>query len=132
MRSLLTNNEKINDLSEEIRALRVNSGNPTQNQVKPIHHFYKQVWLSVSLFLISLLLAYGWINCINQKKTFEANDMKYRFWKANGNRSYHASERVILNKSIISGRGIYFFSSVTNILLTLSALYRHEQPSVQW
>ncbi|KAA9042046.1 hypothetical protein FW778_08525 [Ginsengibacter hankyongi] len=79
------NIEKMNKLSEEIHALKVNSGNSTQNQVKHIHHFHKQVWLSVSLFIISLLLAYGWINCSNEKKSFEANDIKYRFWKANGN-----------------------------------------------
>ena len=80
-----TNNEKMNDLSERINALRVKPGNPIQNQLKHIHHFHKQVWLSVSLFIISLLLAYGWINCINEKKTPEANDMKYRFWKTHGN-----------------------------------------------
>jgi len=80
-----TNNEKINDLSEEIPALRVNSGNPIQNQVKHVHHFHKQVWLSVSLFIISLLLGYGWSNCSNEKKSFEVNDIKYRFWKANRN-----------------------------------------------
>ena len=83
--TLKTNNEKINGLSEDIRALKVNSGNPMQNQVKHAHHFNKQVWLSVSLFIISLLLAYGWVNCSNEKKSFEANDMKYRYWKANGN-----------------------------------------------
>ena len=31
------------------------------------------------------MLAYGWINCHNEKKSFEANDIKYRYWKANGN-----------------------------------------------
>jgi hypothetical protein len=80
------NYEKINDLSEEIHVLRLNSGNPIQNQVKHTHHFHKQVWVSISLFIITLLLAHGWINCSNEKKSFEANDMKYRFWKANGNR----------------------------------------------
>lgn len=79
------NNEKINNLSERINTLRTKPGNPIQNQVKHIHHFFKQVWLPVSLFIISLLLAYGWINCSNEKKSFEANDLKYRFWKANGN-----------------------------------------------
>ncbi len=79
------NNEKINRLREDIRGLKVNSGDPSQNQVKHVHHFHKQVWLSVSLFIISLLLAYAWVNCSNEKKSFEANDMKYRYWKANGN-----------------------------------------------
>ena len=83
--ALQANNENINGLSEDIRALKVNSCNPTQNYVKHVHHFHKQVWLSVSLLIISLLLAYGWVNCNNEKKSFEANDMKYRYWKANGN-----------------------------------------------
>ena len=85
--TLNANNEKIKGLSQDIRALKVNSGNPEQNQVKHVHHFHKHVWLSVSLFTISLLLAYGWVNCSNEKKSFEANDMKYRYWKANGNAS---------------------------------------------
>ncbi len=45
--TLTTNNEKINDLSENIQALKVNSYNPMQYQVKHLHHFHKQVWLSV-------------------------------------------------------------------------------------
>ncbi|HUZ61072.1 MAG TPA: hypothetical protein VMU83_20020 [Hanamia sp.] len=83
--ALNANNEKINGLSEDIRALKVNSGNHMENQIKHIHHFHKQVWMSVSFFIISLLVAYGWINCNYEKKSFEANDMKYRYWKANGN-----------------------------------------------
>lgn len=79
------NYKKINDLSEKIHGLRLKLGNHIQNQVKHTHHFHKQVWLAVSLFIISLLLAYGRINCSNEKKSFEANDMKYRYWKANGN-----------------------------------------------
>lgn len=78
-------NEKIDILSKGIHTLRINPGNPIQNKVKYTHHLHKQVWLSVSLFILSLLLAYGWINCSNEKKSFEANDIKYRFWKANGN-----------------------------------------------
>ena|ERR1039457_5483654 len=79
------NNEKVNNLSEGIHALRLKSDNSKQNRVKHAHHFHNQVWLTISLFIISLLLAYGWINCNNEKKSFKANDMKYRFWKANGN-----------------------------------------------
>jgi hypothetical protein len=60
---------------------------PEQNQVKHIHHFHKHIWISLSLFIILLLCAYGWMNCHIEKKQFEANDMKYRFWKANGNAS---------------------------------------------
>ena len=59
--------------------------NLTKSQVKHTRNFYKHVLLTVSLFIISLLLAYGWINCHNEKKVFEANDIKYRFWKADSN-----------------------------------------------
>ena len=104
-----TNNEKINGLSEDIRALRVNSGNPIQDRVKHIHHFHKQVWLSVSLFIISLLLVYGWINCSKEKKSFEANDMKYRFWKANGNS--HLLKIVFYTDSLYNMDKIIFYTT---------------------
>ena len=76
------NNEKIAGIAEDIRTLR-----RMHNQVKHTHHFHKHVWASVSLFIICLLLANGWVNCSNEKKAFEANDIKYRFWKATGNTS---------------------------------------------
>ena len=104
------NNEKINGLSEEIRALGINSGNPMQNQVKHIHHFHKQVWLSVSLFIISLLFAYGWINCSNEKKSFEANNMKYRFLKANGNK--HVLKIVYYTDSLYNLDNVNFMQQV--------------------
>lgn len=80
-----TNTDCVTNLSNQINTLRSNYIDPEQNRVKHIHHFHSQIWISVSLFLISLLLVYGWINCHNEKKQFEANDIKYRFWKANGN-----------------------------------------------
>ena len=77
--------DSVTDLSNQINTLRSNYINPEENQVKHIHHFHKNIWISVSLFVVSLLFAYGWINCHNEKKQFEANDIQYRFWKANGN-----------------------------------------------
>lgn len=82
-----TNTDRVTDLSNQINTLRSNSIDPEQNQVNHIHHFHKHIWISLSLFIISLFLAYGWINCHIEKKQFEANDIKYRFWKANGNTS---------------------------------------------
>ena len=82
-----TNTNCVTDLSNQINTLRSNYINPEQNQVKHVHHFHKHIWISLSLFIISLLFAYGWINCYNEKKQFEANDIQYRFWKANGNAS---------------------------------------------
>ena len=82
-----TSSDRVNNLSKEITTLRLNFGNPEQTQVKHIRHFHRQIWISIGLFLISLLLAYGWTNCHSEKKVFEDNDIKYRFWKANGNTS---------------------------------------------
>lgn len=81
------NNDCVNNLSKEINSLRSNYLNPELNQVTYIHHWHKHIWVSLSLFVVSLLCAYGWINCHNEKKQFEANDIQYRFWKANGNTS---------------------------------------------
>lgn len=79
-----TNTDCVTDLSNQINTLRTNYINSEPNQVKHVHHFHKHIWISLSLFVVSLLFAYGWINCHNEKKQFEANDIKYRFWKANG------------------------------------------------
>jgi len=80
-----TKTDCVNNLSNQINILRLNFAHPEQNQVKHIHHFHKHIWISLSLFIVSLLFAYGWMNCHSEKKQFEANDIKYRFWKANGN-----------------------------------------------
>ena len=73
--------ETISNLVKEISGLRLNLVNPVQGRIKHIHHFHKQVWITISLIIISLLLAYGWVNSIHEKEVFEANDIKYRFWK---------------------------------------------------
>ena len=81
------NTDCVNNLSNQIKTLRFNLIHPKQSQVKHVHHFHKHIWISLSLFIVSLLFAYGWMNCHSEKKEFEANDIKYRFWKANGNTS---------------------------------------------
>jgi len=94
-------------LSNQINALRLNFAHPEQNQVKHVHHFHKHIWISFSLFIVSLLFAYGWMNCHSEKKQFEANDIKYRFWKANGNTSllkvvYQTDSLYNLNKDVFT------------------------------
>ena len=81
------NNEKLHDFFKEINATGLKMSSLTKSQVKNIHRYYKQLLVTVSLFLISLLLAYGWINCHSEKKAFEANDIKYRYWKVDSNAS---------------------------------------------
>ncbi|MGN6341122.1 MAG: hypothetical protein ACTHML_09185, partial [Ginsengibacter sp.] len=97
------NTDCVNNLSNQIKTSRFNLIHPEQSQVKHIHHFHKHIWISLSLFIISLLCAYGWINCHSEKKQFEANDIQYRFWKANGNTSllkiiYHTDSLYNLDK----------------------------------
>jgi len=52
---LAENNDKINKLAQKITA----QDNAKQNTVKHIHHFHDRVWVTVSIYLISLFLAYG-------------------------------------------------------------------------
>ncbi len=80
-----SSHENASDLLKEISGLRLNLVNPMQSRVKHVHHFHRQIWITISLILISLLLAYGWVNSIHEKEVLEANDIKYRFWKTNGN-----------------------------------------------
>ena len=47
------------------------------------------------------------MNCHSEKKQFEANDIKYRFWKANGNTSllkvvYQTDSLYNLNKDVFT------------------------------
>ena len=81
------NNEKLHGFFKEIDAAGLKMGNLTKRQAKHIHLHYRHLMVTVSLFLISLLLAYGWINCHSEKKAFEANDIKYRYWKVDSNAS---------------------------------------------
>ena len=60
---LNNHNEKLNGFSKEMNLLRLNLVNLEPGHVKHIHHFHKLVWVTLSLFIIALLLAYGWINC---------------------------------------------------------------------
>lgn len=83
--TLNINNETLHGFSKEMNLLRLNLGNLEPSKVKHIHHFHNLVWVTVSLFIIALLLAYGWIICHNEKNVFEANDIKYRYWKTDSN-----------------------------------------------
>ncbi len=72
-----TNTDCITELSNQIKSFRLNYSGPEQSLIKHIHHFHRHIWISVSLFIISLLLDYGWMNCHSEKKQFGANDIHY-------------------------------------------------------
>ena len=77
--------ERMGELLKGIRDLNFKLNNPLNEQIKYSHHLHKGIWISLGLFLISLLLLYGWINCYYVKNAFEANDIKYRYLIVNGN-----------------------------------------------
>ena len=77
------NSEKMNEILKAIASLNFKLDTPKREHIKHSHHLHKGVWIAIGLFIISLLFLYGWINCINTKKSFEANDIKYRFLKVN-------------------------------------------------
>jgi len=77
------NSEKISELLKGIASLNFKLDTPKREYIKHSHHLHKGVWIAIGFFIISLLILYGWINCIDTKKSFEANDIKYRFLKVN-------------------------------------------------
>lgn len=77
--------EKTSELLKTITAINFRLDNPVAEQIKHTHHFHKGIWIAVSLFIFCCLFAYGWISCHKEKNAFEANDIKYRYLKVNGN-----------------------------------------------
>ncbi len=76
-------NEKIDNLSKNIEALNFKLEKGVSEEINHRHHLHKGIWISIGLFLTSLMLLYGWINCYSAKKAFQANDIKYRYLKLN-------------------------------------------------
>jgi hypothetical protein len=79
--------EKITVLLKSTTSLKFKLDSPKKEYLKHTHHLHKGIWFAIALFIISFLFLYGWINCIYTKKTFEVNDIKYRFLKVNNHPS---------------------------------------------
>ena len=84
---LKSSEEKMNGLMKSISALNFKLSTPLENNIKHFHHFHKGLLVALAFFVLSAVFLYGWIKCNNEKNQFEANDMKYRFLKMNGNSS---------------------------------------------
>ncbi|MDQ6755311.1 MAG: hypothetical protein M3004_00090 [Bacteroidota bacterium] len=52
--------EKMDELLKGIRDLNFKLDNPLNEQIKHNHHLHKGIWISIGLFIIPLLLLYGW------------------------------------------------------------------------
>ncbi|HUS01700.1 MAG TPA: hypothetical protein VMY77_08235 [Chitinophagaceae bacterium] len=79
--------EKCRELLQNISALNFRLDNPLEHQIKHKHYLNKGIWIAVGLFIICFFFLYGWISSCNSKNAFEANDIKYRYLKVNGNGS---------------------------------------------
>lgn len=100
---LRADSKKINELTESIAALNIKLNISLKNQISHTHHLHKAVWICAGLFITSLIFLISWINCSNTKEKFEANDIKYRYLRVNGNTSlvkllYHTDSLYDLNK----------------------------------
>ena len=100
---LKSDEEKMNGLMKSISALTLKLSTPLANNIKHFHHFHKGALVALAFFVLSALFLYGWIRCSNVKEQFEANDMKYRFLKINGNTSllkvtHYTDSLYLLNK----------------------------------
>ena len=82
---LKVSNEKINELSRNITSLNFKLGLGVKENIYHKHHLHNGVWIAIGFFITSLFLLHGWVNCYSEKKIFEANDIKYRYLKVNGN-----------------------------------------------
>jgi hypothetical protein len=54
---------------------------PLQNRIEHKHELHKGFLISISLFLLSVVLIWALINSYQNNKQFEANDLKYRYLK---------------------------------------------------
>jgi len=79
--------EKSTELLQKLTALNSRLDKPLEHQIKHRHHLNKVVLIVIGLSFFCLLLSCGWIRCHNEKNTFEANDIKYRYLKVQGNKS---------------------------------------------
>ncbi len=81
-----TANEKINELTKNVAEINFSSVNKASGHIHHKHHLHNGMWIAIILFITSVFLLYGWINSYTRRSVSEANDIKYRYLKVNGNK----------------------------------------------
>jgi hypothetical protein len=84
MEQFLLNQEKINELELKTDALEIRLRQPLKNQIAHKHHLHKGIWLAIVLSIVSTFFFYQWMSTNDDKKQFEASDIKYRALKVTG------------------------------------------------
>lgn len=79
--------DKMSELMKRLEACDFRLQQPLQNNFEHKHHLHKGILISAGLAIIAMFLSWGWITSYQSKKSFEANDMKYRALKVAGNKT---------------------------------------------
>ena len=79
--------DKINELKVSVDACYKKLECPIQNRIDHKHHLHRGVWIAFFLFFASIFCLWQWMNTINDKKQFEANDIKYRALKVTADKA---------------------------------------------
>lgn len=109
--SVKISNEKANEILLRLDAHTRKLDEPVKDNIKYHHYLHKGLWVSLALFVLSILLLMGWVNSYNSKKQYEANDIKYRSLKINAgpyliktfynmDSSYNADAEAVRKKTI--------------------------------
>lgn len=79
--------KKLAELEVNIVSLLQQLKVPLNNTIEHKHHIHKGIWLSAGLFLVLVFLIWGWLNTYSKLEQYEANDIKYRYFKVYGNQA---------------------------------------------
>ena len=78
---ILPSTSKLRELSSGIAGLSKQLQVPLQNHIEHKHELHKGFLISISFFLLSVVLIWALLNSYQNNKQFEANDFKYRYLK---------------------------------------------------
>ena len=79
--------KKLAELEVNMASLLQQLKLPQNNKIEHKHQLHKGIWLSAGLFLVLVLLIWGWLNTYSKLELYEANDIKYRYFKVYGHQS---------------------------------------------
>jgi len=80
------NSDKIDELKLSMDKCCKTVERASTNQIIYKHYLHKGIWIAIILFFVSIFLLLKWITAINDKRQFEANDIKYRALKVSGDK----------------------------------------------
>jgi hypothetical protein len=78
--------DKIDELNLSIDKCCKTLERPSTDKIIYKHYLHKGIWIAVILFFVATFFLWEWMNSLNDKKRFEANDIKYRALKISGDK----------------------------------------------